>query len=217
MITLFYMVGYQVRRANVDDLAQLISLWQAVQLPIVDLERRVTEFQVIEKDGTLVAAIGLHIHQHDGLLHSEAFSDFGLAEALRPLLWERVEKVATNHGLFRIWTQETAPFWKRGVFHSAIKEQLDQRPKSFAERENQEWLVKQLRETTAAPINLDKEFERFKESERARTEEIMSQAKLLKGVATFLAIVLAVFSFFVLFKYVFFKTPPNRATPSLRQ
>lgn len=208
------MSGYLVRRANVDDLAQLIVLWQAVDLPFVQLEKRLTEFQVVEKEGQLFAAVGLQIHQHEGWLHSETFLDFGLADSLRRLLWERLEKVAANYGLFHIWTQETAPFWKQVGFHTATKEQLVKRPIGFENNEKLEWAMIQLRDPAAMPLNLDKEFERFKESERIRTEEVMSQAKLLKGVATILTILFALFIVFVLFKYVFSGRSPNRFAPS---
>src|SRR5947207_1815499 len=108
---------YQVRRATVDDLPQLIVLRKAAHLPATDLEKRFTEFQVVENaEGKLAAAIGLQISQQQGLLHSEMVLDFSLADKLRPRLWERVEKVAANHGLFRVWTQETAPYWKQTGF-----------------------------------------------------------------------------------------------------
>ena len=206
------MIGYQVRRANVDDLAQLIVLWQAVDLPVMQLEKRLTEFQVAEKDGQIAAAIGLHIQQHEGHLHSESFSDFALADALRPLLWERLERVAANHGLVRIWTQETAPFWRQIAFHPAEKEILAQRPKTFDNNEKLDWLVVQLKNVAAMPLNLDKEFERFKESERAKTDELVARGKMMKGCATVLAIFLVIFGFVVLFKYVFYKQRSSSAT-----
>jgi N-acetylglutamate synthase-like GNAT family acetyltransferase len=202
------MTGYQVRRANIDDLPQLIPLWKSLELPVVDLEKRLTEFQVAESAGTLVGAIGLHIHQHEGYLHSETFSDFGLAEQLRPLLWERMERVAKNHGIFRVWTQETAPFWKH-AFRPASKEQLAQRPPTFPNNEKFEWSVAQLRDAAAHPIDLEKEFAQFKETERARSEEMMSQAKILKGVAVVLSLLVLAFSLVILFKYVLYK-PRNQ-------
>ncbi|MDB6025305.1 MAG: hypothetical protein JWM68_1528 [Verrucomicrobiales bacterium] len=207
------MTGYEIRRANVDDLPQLILLWEAVQLPVAQLEKRLTEFQVAETAGTLVAAIGLQIYQHDGYMHGEAFSDFGMAERLRPLLWERMERVAKNHGIFRVWTQETAPFWKH-AFNTPSKEQTALRPPIFPNNEKFEWLIVQLKDPTVLTIDLDKEFERFKESERARSEEVMTQAKILKGIAVFLALLLAGFSVVVFFKYVLYKPRQNQSAPS---
>src|ERR1017187_926557 len=94
--------NYRVRRATLDDIRQLTALWQSMQFPVEDLARRVTEFQVAEgAEGEVRGAVGLQIAERQGLVHSEAFSDFALADHLRPLLWDRLLAVATNHGLLR--------------------------------------------------------------------------------------------------------------------
>ena len=75
---------YSVRRATVDDLAALLALWEAMHFSVADLERRLTEFQIVEsEDGTLQGAVGLEINDRNGRLHSEAFKDFALADTLR--------------------------------------------------------------------------------------------------------------------------------------
>src|SRR5215470_4660319 len=95
--------NYRVRRATLDDIGQLMSLWQSMRLPADDLAKRITEFQVAESsDQKLVGAIGLQIMDRQGRLHSEAFTDFALADSLRPQLWERLQSVATNNGLIRL-------------------------------------------------------------------------------------------------------------------
>lgn len=86
----------------------------------MELERRLTEFQVVETlDGQLFGALGMEISGRHGRLHSEAFSDFALADVLRPHLWERMQSVATNHGLVRVWTREKTPFWCHSGLHPA--------------------------------------------------------------------------------------------------
>jgi len=116
---------YRIRRATVEDLGPLRSLWQTLNLPVGELEKRVTEFQVAEApDGQVLGAVGLQILQGQGLIHSEVFSDFALAEPLRPLLWERLQAVATNHGLVRLWTREAAPFWSHCGLLPAAPEAL---------------------------------------------------------------------------------------------
>src|SRR5438067_1277069 len=98
------MKAFQLRRATTDDVPQLTALWQAAHLPAGTLDKRFTEFQVAEnEEGQLVGAIALQISQQQGFLHSETFSDFSLVDKVRPLLWERVQKIAINHGLFRVW------------------------------------------------------------------------------------------------------------------
>jgi N-acetylglutamate synthase-like GNAT family acetyltransferase len=54
----------RVRRATVDDLGQLRPLWMA-QLPEASgLERRVTEFQVVETpEGRILAAVAQEMRQ----------------------------------------------------------------------------------------------------------------------------------------------------------
>jgi len=79
--------NYRVRRATLDDIGQLATLWHSMKLPAEDLGRRITEFQVAEgPDGKVLGAIGMQITQRHGRIHSEGFTDFGLAEHLRPLL-----------------------------------------------------------------------------------------------------------------------------------
>ena len=81
--------NYRVRRATLDDIGQLTSLWQSMALPVEELARRITEFQITEGvDGKVLGAIGLQIAQRHGRIHSEGFTDFALADHLRPLLWE---------------------------------------------------------------------------------------------------------------------------------
>src|SRR5436190_16582065 len=103
----------QVRRATMDDIPKLIPLWRQEHLSVQDLEGRFKEFQVIENgSGTIAAAVGLQVSGQEGRLHSEVFEDFGQADALRAALWERLRTVAQNHGLVRVWTQFTSPYWR---------------------------------------------------------------------------------------------------------
>src|ERR1051325_4145281 len=102
----------RVRRATLDDLGTLKPLWTSMRLPAAELEKRLTEFQVIEgPDGKIIGAIGFQLADRAARIHSEAFSDFGFADAARAAFWERVQNLASNHGVFRLWTQENAPFW----------------------------------------------------------------------------------------------------------
>src|ERR1035441_3142350 len=102
-----------IRRATVDDLPALKSLWTATQFPADELESRLTEFQAVEAGGVFAGALGLQILRQHARLHSEDYADYSFADAARELFWERIQKLAANHGVFRIWTQETSPFWTR--------------------------------------------------------------------------------------------------------
>ncbi|MBC8002273.1 MAG: hypothetical protein H7X97_06765 [Opitutaceae bacterium] len=185
--------GYIVRRATSDDVPRLIAIWREAQLPVHILEKRFTEFQVVDAgDGRLVGAFGLKISGKNGLLHSETIPNFELVDALRPLLWERMRSVAGNHGLYRLWTQESAPFWRQYDFNAPDPEVAKRLPADFPSSDG-EWLTLQLKDEAAIELSLDKEFAVFRESERDRTQRIMDQARFLKGLATLLAIVLFLF------------------------
>lgn len=184
--------GYKVRRATSDDVPQLIAIWREAQLPVHLLEKRFTEFQVADAgDGQLAGAMGLRISGKNGLLHSETITDFELVDIVRPLLRERMLSVAGNHGLHRLWTRESSPFWKQHDFSTPDPTEVKRLPADFTPAEG-DWLTLQLKDEDAIELSLDKEFAVFRESERERTERIMDQARLLKGLATFMAIALFV-------------------------
>ncbi|GIX50419.1 MAG: hypothetical protein KatS3mg132_613 [Limisphaera sp.] len=182
----------RVRRATVDDLPQLRALWQS-QLPeVTGLERHVTEFQVVESpEGRVLAAVALTMHEGHGLIHSEAFADFAEADRYRALLWERLEQVARNHGLYRIWTREEAPFWARCGLQPAGEPLLAQLPEIWRSLKGR-WLTLQLREPLPEGLSIEKEFELYMQAERQRTQALLERARWIKRVATLVALVLAV-------------------------
>ncbi len=182
---------HRVRRATTDDVPGLIALWKSAHLPADELDKRFTEFQIVETaDGKLLGAIGLQIVGAEGKIHSEAYSDFGLTDQLRPLLWERLLNVATNHGLFRLWTNESAPFWKKDCgFISPPVEALAKLPPQFGKAA----AMLQLKEDRAAPAALEAEFARFRAEEGARSQKMFRQARLFKGLAWGLSVLLFIF------------------------
>jgi hypothetical protein len=67
---------YRARRATVEDLPQLISLWQLEQLPAASLEKRFKEFQVVsDAAGQVVGTIGLQVNGGQGVLHGESVAN----------------------------------------------------------------------------------------------------------------------------------------------
>ena len=183
---------YRVRRATLDDLGHLTAIWQPMQFPIDDLAKRVTEFQVAESpDGQILGAVGLQLAERQGLVHSEAFGDFALAEHLRPLLWDRVQAVATNHGLLRVWTREQAPFWNHCGMLPADAEALQKLPVLWR-GPSSHWLTLKLRDDVETVLSLDKEFALFMQSEKQRTEQVFQRARMLKNLVLLISIVLLV-------------------------
>jgi hypothetical protein len=159
-----------------------------MHLPADELAKRITEFQVAENaDQKLAGAVGIQIMERQGRLHSEAFTDFALADALRPQLWERMQGVATNNGLIRLWTQEQAPFWSHCGLAKADAEALEKLPSSWRSLAGQ-WLTLKLKEDIAEVISMDKEFALFMESERQRTERTFQKARILKFIAMLIAV-----------------------------
>ncbi len=182
------MSNYRVRRATLDDISELTSIWKAMHFPADDLAKRITEFQVAEgPDGKVLGGVGLQIAQKQGRVHSECFSDFALAEQLRPLLWDRVHAVATNHGLLRLWTQEQAPFWSHCGLLVPDAATLEKLPLVWR-IEPTPWLTLKLKDDIEAVVSLDKEFALFMESEKQRTEKAFQHARMLKMTATLLAL-----------------------------
>jgi N-acetylglutamate synthase-like GNAT family acetyltransferase len=194
------MSEYRTRRATVEDLPHLAALWTAVQLPAAELEKQFTDFQVAEDGaGKVAGAIALQVNGSNGRIHSEAFVDFALSDELRPVLWARLLTVAQNHGLFRLWTMETAPWWKKDAGFSAPPDELLQKlPASFGAAPGA-WLTLRLKEETADPERLEKELEAFKEAERLKREKLVAQAQVIRIIGTLISALLLVFALIVLF------------------
>jgi N-acetylglutamate synthase-like GNAT family acetyltransferase len=183
--------NHRVRRATLDDLDDLKVLWSAMQLPVDDLERRLTEFQVVETgDGKVAGALGVQIARQHGWLHSECYQDFSVADDLRGLFLERIRSLASNHGVLRLWTLEKAPFWTRAGFQPADAETLKKLPETW--NAGSTWLTLQLKDE-AAIVSLEKEMALFMQTERQHTERALGQVKAIKTIATGFAVILGVF------------------------
>jgi len=198
----------QVRRATIEDLPQLIALWKQEELPWEQIEKRLKEFQVVEEEGgQVLGVLGLEVVGLEGRVHSEAFARPELADPLRDLLWERTQVVAKNHGLVRIWSQFSTPFWNRCGFHVAGADVLTKLPPAFA-ADAAPWRFLQLRDDAALPVSVEKEFAMFKEMEKAETQKIFQRAKVLKLIAGL--VVAAVFVLVLVWVFLWFKTqkPP---------
>ena len=165
-----------IRRATVDDLPALKSLWLAARLSAEELENRLTEFHVVESHGTFAGAIGVQLTQQHARVHSEDYTDFSVADAARVLFWERLQKLAANHGIFRIWTQETSPFWTHWGFQPAHAEILERLPEEWKSLEGR-WLTLELKNEDAIKSALNNQFAGFMESEKKQTAEVAAKAR----------------------------------------
>jgi len=196
---------YVVRRANIDDLEGLKLFWDRNHLQILDLERRLTEFQlVVSPEGDLVGAMGLRVEGKQGVIHSEAYMEPEQADTFRPLLWDRVHNVARNLGLLRVWVdgvEDCKSFWSDSGFEECAPDRSAQLP-AGTESPKGSWLVLSLRDESAEVISIQKEFEIFQQAQRAESEHRIEQARKLKVIALGVAVVvilLIVIAGFLLF------------------
>ena len=168
-----------IRRATVDDLPALKALWLAAQVPADKLKDRVTEFQVVEADGKFAGAIGVQIVRQHARLHSEDYADFSVADAARELFWERIQKLAANHGVFRVWMNEVSSFWTRWGFQPANAETLTRLPDEWKTLEGN-WLTLELKNEDAINAVLKNQFGDFMESEKMHTAQLAENARKFK-------------------------------------
>jgi N-acetylglutamate synthase-like GNAT family acetyltransferase len=197
---------YTLRRATVDDLIGLKQLWQRAHLQVLDLEKRLTEFQLIVTDGgDLLGAVGLQIDGKQGRVHSEAFTQLEDQDQHRQQLWERIQSIARNHALVRLWTRESAPFWTQRGFQEPTEEVLQKLPAVFGEG-SKPWLSLQLREENIAVISLEKELELFQASQQASSERLLQQARVLRAVV-FVILGIAVLVGLYFLVQIFLKNP----------
>lgn len=184
----------KVRRATVDDLPALRSLWLMAQLPADELESRLTEFHVVESGGQFAGALGLQVLRQHARLHSEDYPDCSVADAARELFWERIQKLAANLGVFRVWTQETSPFWTRWGFHPANAETLARLPEEWKNLQGR-WLTLELKNEEAINQVLQSQITGFMDAEKQQTAKLAGQARTLRLVITILLFAFAAVCF----------------------
>jgi hypothetical protein len=172
-----------------------------------DLEKRLTDFQVaVDGQGTLLGAVAFEMAGNQGRIHHEAFGDFSLADDLRTLLLDRIRMLAQNNTVFRLWTQENAPFWKQAGFNPAERDLLQKLPAKWSNAQAG-WSTLALKpEAAIQAITGTSELELLMQEEREKTLRTLEQAKKLKIIATLLAIVFALFIGMVIL-YAFKKDP----------
>lgn len=183
----------RIRRATVDDRVALKAIWASMRLPSEELEKRLTEFQVVENpENEIVGALGFQILRQHALLHNESYSDFVVADAARELFWERLQKLAANHGVFRVWTQERSPFWKNYGFQPPTAEILNRLPPEWENEFIGGWLTLELKNEAVINAALEKHFAGFMAEEKKETERLSEKARTFKTVITVLGFAIGI-------------------------
>jgi N-acetylglutamate synthase-like GNAT family acetyltransferase len=173
----------RVRRATVDDLETLKALWADMRLSPEELEPRLTEFQVVENtENQVLGALGILVFEQHAMLHSEGYSDFGVADSARHLFWERIQKLAANHGVFRIWTQERSPFWKNYGFQPPTSEVLPRLPVHWQNEFEGGWLTLQLKDEQVINAAIEKLFTSLVATEKLEAERVSARVRSINAI-----------------------------------
>ncbi len=154
-----------------------------MRLPADALESHLTEFQVVERAGEVVGAIGFQIIRTAALLHGEGYSDFSVADAARELFWARIQSLSSNYGVFRLWTQENSPFWRHWGFHQASAENLELLPAEWKQAEAP-WLTQELKNEAAINAALNTQFAGYTASEKKSAAAVSARAKKVTTIFT---------------------------------
>jgi N-acetylglutamate synthase-like GNAT family acetyltransferase len=196
------MSSYRTRRATTEDLGSLAELWQKTGFPVVELQKHFTDFQIAEDEqGKVAGAIALHIEASHGQIHSEAFADVALTDELRPALWRRLQAVAQNNGLFRLWTVEAAPWWREQAgFSKPTDEILEKLPEVYGARDAA-WLTLRLKDERAEPDLLEQQMAMYKETKRIDLERLEKIGRFMRVLAFIIAALFFLLAMTVLVRY----------------
>jgi N-acetylglutamate synthase-like GNAT family acetyltransferase len=177
-----------VRRANLEDLPNLKGLWEVAGLPPLELEKHLTEFQVVSRaDGILQGALAVRLAGTQALIHSEAYYSSAGQEEWRSALCDRLLVLARNHGVARLWMRGAAEAWLSLGFRPATSQELQKLPPAFG-LFSDPWLTLRLREETALAGQLERELELYQIAERERSQRLMRQARVAKWIAALIAV-----------------------------
>lgn len=195
---------HTVRRATINHLEALRAIWSEERFAVGELERRFTEFQVVEsREGKLIGALALQIQGNQGFIHSEAIALPEHTEALREVLWDRINKVAGNHGLVRLWTSAAHSHWTSAEFRAPTEAEQGKRPPQFG-NVLEGWLVLQLKEESSQAISLEQELAIFREAQKAESLAFHQQAnkiKLFVTIIAFLVLILVIVGGYLIVQY----------------
>lgn len=173
------------RRATVDDIPELVRLWDNFSYPSDIFEKRLTEFHLVENPHSkqILAAIGVRFQDQSVLIHSEAFGDNSNADLYRDMLWTRFLALAKNLGASCIWTQESASFWHKIGFRPAPPDKLEALPNFPKTESSPHWFYLQLfDDEQLKKANLVLNQHKIDES-----EIFDRQLKILKNIILFFA------------------------------
>jgi hypothetical protein len=161
-----------------------------------DLEKRLTEFQIVEDaDALFLGAIGLQVSGTHALLHNEGFTDSSVGDSARKLFRERILVLTANHGVFRLWTQERSPFWKDFGFRPPDAEAFARLPAEWKNEFDGAWLTLQLKDEAAIAAALGTGLADLKDAGKKETERLMEQAQTMRAAVTVIGFAIGFLAF----------------------
>lgn len=181
------------RRATVEDLPALQALWQIGGLPADELEKFLTEFQVVpgEGEGVLLGAIGLMVEGNDALLHSEALAPGDEGDEIRAALWRRLQIVARNQGIHRLWTQEDADYWRTGGFVAAPVETVAAATAAFVHK-TATWMVCELIDPAKAKQLVTEQMAIWHATRAQEADELQNKIRAFRNASILIAAIVVV-------------------------
>jgi len=173
--------NFRVRRATLDDIAGLTSVWSAMRFAPEDLAKRITEFQVAEKQP------GPHNWGHRASDSRKSKAGFTAKASwilprrklFGPLLWDRLN--SNRH--------QSRPAPLVDTRRCAVLEpQRDESRRSRGTGKaalvwrpiGGKWLTIKLRDDLDSVLSADAEFALFMQAEKERTRRTFQQARVLK-------------------------------------
>lgn len=182
-----------------------------MHLPEDELEKRLTEFQVVvDADGLFLGAIGFQVCREYALLHNEGFADVSVADQARHLFWKRIQILSANHTVFRLWTQERSPFWKDFGFRPPDAETLARLPAEWRNEYDGAWLTLELKNEKAIVEALGTNFAGFMDAEKKQTERVKEQAQTIRTMITVIGFAIGIAAFGFAFYLLIHRFGPAR-------
>ncbi len=174
--------GFKIRRVHVGDLNELRAVWRATGVYSLELEKRFTEFQIISNEkADIVASFGVHAQGKEAHIHTESYAPDAPREEIRELIWKRVQTLAENRGLMRLWADDQ-DFWKKRGFAKPGEKVLKKGIELFGSTMERR-LTLQLREEADIHKLAEAQFELFQQSSQAERERILNRGNLYKNIA----------------------------------
>jgi len=190
------------RRAVAEDLAALQALWMEAGLPWEQLAGYLNEFQVtVDDSGLITSAIGLLIEGDQALLHTEAVHPGADADLSRAALWKRVQIVARNQGVQRIWTQEDADYWRVSGFSPVPPPLVERVPASFLKTADT-WLACDLMDPERAKVIINEQLAILEAERHLAAAEFQRKVRIFRIAAILLAFVVLCACMWLLYRVV---------------